>query len=69
MFLKRSPGGLESLEPRDRETVEKLRDPQMDRAMDVLKGIMLFTQRAPAEETPAAPDAKLAAKAGEALKR
>jgi len=69
MFLKRAPGGLESLEPKDRETVEKLRDPQMDRALDVLKGIMLFTQRAPAEETPAAAAGKLAAKADEAVKR
>jgi len=69
LFLKRTAGGLESLEPKDRETVEKLRDPQMDRALDVLKGVMLFTQRAPVEESPAASAAKLAAKASEAVKR
>lgn len=69
MFLKRAPGGLESLEAKDRAAVEKLSDPQFDRAMDVLKGIMLFTQRSPVDESPAARDAKLAAKAGEATKR
>lgn len=69
MFLKRAPGGLESLEPADRAAVEKLRDPQYDRALDVLKGVMLFTQRLPAEETPAAKDSKLAAKVGEDAKR
>jgi carboxyl-terminal processing protease len=49
VLLKRSPGGLETLEAKDRATVEKLRDPQYDRAVDVLKGILLFAQRAPAE--------------------
>ena len=68
-FLKRSAGGLESLDAKDRETVEKLRDPQFDRAMDLLKGIRLFTQRAPADEAPTPPAGKLAAKSGEALKR
>lgn len=50
IILKRSPGGLESLESKDRERVEKLADPQMDRAMDVLKGIILFTQMQPVGE-------------------
>ena len=69
LFVKRSPGGLESLDPKDRESVEKLRDPQFDRAMDVLKGIKIFSQRAPADESPVAKDAKLAARGAEALKR
>ncbi len=56
MLIKRSPGGLESLESKDRETVEKLRDPQLDRALDVLKGILLFTQRAPADSAPTRPE-------------
>lgn len=56
MLIKRSPGGLESLESKDRETVEKLRDPQLDRALDVLKGILLFTQRAPADSAPRWPE-------------
>ena len=61
MFLKRSAGGVESLEAKDREAVEKLRDPQLDRAMDVLKGIMLFTERAPKSNEPAAKEGKMAA--------
>lgn len=69
LFLKRTAGGVESLEAKDREAVEKLRDPQFDRAMDVLKGVMLFTQRSPADETPAPKDAKLAAKAADGEKR
>jgi carboxyl-terminal processing protease len=64
LFLKRTAGGLESLEPADRAAVEKLRDPQYDRAVDLLKGVMLFTQRRPFEDAPAAKDSKLAAKAG-----
>jgi carboxyl-terminal processing protease len=60
MLLKRSPGGLETLEAKDREAVEKLRDPQYDRAVDVLKGILLFAKRAPADE--ATPVEKMAAK-------
>jgi len=68
MFLKRAPGGLETLEAKDREAVEKLRDPQFDRAMDVLKGVMLFTQRVPAEQL-AEKDSKMAAKAAADAKR
>ncbi|HSU57209.1 MAG TPA: S41 family peptidase, partial [Candidatus Dormibacteraeota bacterium] len=50
LILRRTPGGVESLEDRDRERVSHSRDPQLDRAMDLLKGIMLFTERAPAPE-------------------
>lgn len=60
--IKRAPGGLESLDEKDREAIEKLRDPQFDRAMDLLKGINLFTQRAPAEVTPKRGVEKVAAK-------
>jgi carboxyl-terminal processing protease len=62
MLFKRSPGGLETLEAKDREAMEKLRDPQFDRAVDVLKGILLFTQRAPADDQPAGKAGKMAAK-------
>ncbi len=48
--LQRAPGGVESLTGPDRERVAHARDPQLDRAMDLLKGINLFTQRAPAAE-------------------
>ena len=50
IILKRTPGGLESLEDKDRERVSESRDPQMDRAVDLLKGILLFTERAPLPE-------------------
>jgi carboxyl-terminal processing protease len=47
LAVKRIPGGLESLENIDekgREFVKNVRDAQLDRAMDLLKGILLFTQ-------------------------
>jgi carboxyl-terminal processing protease len=60
--LKRAPGGLESLDPKERETVTAMRDPQMDRATDLLKGILLFAQRSPADASPAPKSGKMAAK-------
>jgi carboxyl-terminal processing protease len=62
IVLKRAPGGLESLDEKDRETIAKLRDPQLDRAMDLLKGINLFTQRSPEVEKPKRAVEKVAAK-------
>lgn len=47
MQLQRAPGGLQSLEQPERDRLEHLQDPQIDRAMDLLKGITLFTQRTP----------------------
>lgn len=58
VFLKRPPGGIETLEDKDRERVRKSRDAQLDRAMDLLKGMMLYAQLQPAEKAPA----KMAAK-------
>ena len=43
--FKRTPGGIESLEEKERERVKNARDPQLERATDLLKGIMLYTQR------------------------
>jgi carboxyl-terminal processing protease len=59
---KHAPGGIQSLEDKDRERVLNTRDPQLDRAMDLLKGITLFTQRAPAPEKQVVKPAKMAAK-------
>jgi carboxyl-terminal processing protease len=42
LIIKRSPGGLESLDEKDRARVENSRDNQMDRAEDLLKGILLY---------------------------
>jgi carboxyl-terminal processing protease len=45
LFRKRAPGGLESLEENERERLQNATDPQLERAMDVLKGVLLYTQR------------------------
>jgi len=60
--LRNTPGGVESLEDKDRERMATTRDPQLDRAMDLLKGITLFTQRAPAPDRTPAKGHKMAAK-------
>jgi carboxyl-terminal processing protease len=59
--LQRSPGGLESLSEKDRERASNAHDPQLERAMDLLKGITLFGQRAPAPERRVAKGEKVAA--------
>ncbi len=46
--LRITPGGVESVPESERELVRVARDPQLERALDVLKGIMVFTERAPA---------------------
>lgn len=55
ILLQKVPGGVESLEAADRDRIQKAHDPQLDRATDVLKGILLYTKRAPAPPKPAAP--------------
>jgi carboxyl-terminal processing protease len=62
ILLQRTPGGVESLDEKDRQRVGHARDPQLDRAMDLLKGITLFTQRAPVPEKKIARSEKVAAK-------
>lgn len=54
VMLKRTPGALESLEPKDQERVRNAHDRQLERAMDLLKGISLYTKHAPAAEKRAA---------------
>jgi carboxyl-terminal processing protease len=60
--LKQAPGGIQGLEEADRERVLNSRDPQLDRALDLLKGITLFTQRAPQSDQRMAKSGKMAAK-------
>jgi carboxyl-terminal processing protease len=50
MVLRRTPGGVESLDEPDRLRVSQTRDPQLERAMDLLKGITLFSQRATSDD-------------------
>ena len=44
LMLKRSPGGMDTLEEKDRERVRNTRDTQLERATDLLKGLMLYAQ-------------------------
>src|ERR1043166_4936951 len=59
--LQRIPGGLESLDDKERERVAHAHDPQLDRAMDVLKGMMLYAQRSPVPDKKPGKGDKLAA--------
>jgi carboxyl-terminal processing protease len=45
IMLKLTPGGVESLGQKERERVGASRDPQLDRASDLLKGILLFAEK------------------------
>jgi carboxyl-terminal processing protease len=62
VFIQRTPGGIESLAEKDQERVRTARDVQLDRAMDLLKGISLYTKRFPAENKRTAKADKVAAK-------
>ncbi len=59
--LQWTPGGIESLEEKDRVSVSQVRDRQLDYAMDLLKGITLLTQRSPLPEKRVARGEKMAA--------
>ena len=58
--LQRVPGGPESLSEKDRERVAAAHDVQLERALDLLKGITLYTQRAPLPERRVAKGEKMA---------
>jgi carboxyl-terminal processing protease len=50
LAYKRSPGGVDAIEGLDekkKEYILNLHDVQLERAMDLLKGILLYTQRQP----------------------
>jgi carboxyl-terminal processing protease len=57
VLVKRTPGGLESIPEKDRAAVQAARDEQMDRAEDLLKGLILYDRL-----TQSAPPGKMAAK-------
>jgi carboxyl-terminal processing protease len=44
LLVSRSPGGLESLDEKDRTRVKNFSDIQLDRAEDLLKGILLYSE-------------------------
>jgi carboxyl-terminal processing protease len=58
--LQRAPGGLDSIPDKDRERAANARDPQLDRAMDLLKAITTFSDRSPAPERRVAKGDKVA---------
>jgi carboxyl-terminal processing protease len=53
LIVKRSPGGLESLDEKTRERVKNSRDNQLDRAEDLLKGMLLYGELAKPEKVAA----------------
>lgn len=59
--LQWTPGGVESLEEKDRELVSQVHDPQLEYATDLLKGITLLSQRSPLPEKRVARGEKMAA--------
>jgi carboxyl-terminal processing protease len=63
--FKRTPGAVDTLDEKDRERVKNARDPQLDRATDLLKGILLFAERAPEKNSPSS---KMAAAQAESEK-
>jgi carboxyl-terminal processing protease len=48
LHWKHMPGALDVLGPQERERVEKVRDTQLERADDLLKGVLLYARRDPA---------------------
>ena len=44
VLIKRAPGGVESLPEKDRASVLALRDEQLERAEDLLKGLLIYDQ-------------------------
>src|SRR6185436_6847300 len=45
ILLRRTPGGIDSLPEKEQERVRNARDPQLERAMDFLKGYSLYAKR------------------------
>ena len=50
ILVKRTPGGMESLPDKERASVAASRDEQMDRAEDLLKGLILYERMAGANK-------------------
>jgi carboxyl-terminal processing protease len=45
MWLKRTPGGIEALPHSEQERIDGARDPQLERAVDLLKGLSIYSHR------------------------
>ncbi|MCX8108874.1 MAG: S41 family peptidase [Verrucomicrobiae bacterium] len=46
LFILRTPGLVETLDPERQERIRRVRDVQLERATDLLKGITIYTSRA-----------------------
>lgn len=46
LYLKRVPGGFESLDEPQKERIRHVHDAQLERAQDLLKGVLVFRERA-----------------------
>ena len=60
VLTEHTAGALEGLDDKERQRVLATPDPQMERAVDLLKGIALFTQRSPLQERQVAKSEKMA---------
>jgi len=60
ILRQRTPGAIETLNEKERARVASAHDVQLERALDLLKGITLYTQRAPAPEKRVAKGPKVA---------
>jgi carboxyl-terminal processing protease len=49
LFRQRIPGALDGLDDAERNRVASARDPQLDRATDLLRGVLLYAQRSDAK--------------------
>lgn len=47
LYRKRTPGVLDTLDEKERDRIENVHDVQLERALDVLKGVLLYSQRNP----------------------
>ncbi len=47
LYYQHAPGGMETLDEKDKERVKEARDVQLDRATDLLKGMLIYAQRKP----------------------
>jgi len=45
LLLQRTPGGIETLPDKDRAAVIAVHDEQLDRARDLLKGLVIYKAR------------------------
>jgi carboxyl-terminal processing protease len=66
IVMLRTPGALETVDQKERARLKSARDPQLDRATDLLKGILMFTERAPGRD---GKDGKMAAAQGQTTAR